>query len=123
MNETYFKSEYTKLVNIVKEANPETKIILQSIFPVAKSYVNKISINNKKIADANTWIVAIAKETGVKYANTASVLIGSNGYLPEEYQNGDGLHLNEISFAIELDYLRTHAYPEETAAAAKETEP
>lgn len=124
MNETYFKSEYSKLISIIKKANPDTKIILQSIFPVAKSYVNKKSINNNKIADANTWIVAIAKEAGVKYANTALVLIGSNGYLPEEYQNGDGLHLNETSFAIELKYLRTHVYPEAAeVTTAKETEP
>lgn len=114
MDETYFKSEYTKLILLIQEANPDTKIILQSIFPVAKSYVNKKSINNEKIAAANIWIAAIANETGVKYANTASALIGSDGYLPEEYQNGDGLHLNEISFAVELNYLRTHTYPEDS---------
>ncbi|MHB1152280.1 MAG: SGNH/GDSL hydrolase family protein [Eubacteriales bacterium] len=114
MDETYFKSEYTKLILLIQEASPDTKIILQSIFPVAKSYVNKKSINNEKIVNANIWIASIANETGVKYANTASVLIGSDGYLPEEYQNGDGLHLNEISFAIELNYLRTHAYPEDS---------
>ncbi len=114
MDETYFKSEYTKLILLIQEASPNTKIILQSIFPVAKSYVNKKSINNEKIVTANIWIASIANETGVKYANTASVLIGSDGYLPEEYQNGDGMHLNEISFAIELNYLRTHAYPEDS---------
>lgn len=114
MDETYFKSEYSKLILLIQEASPDTKIILQSIFPVAKSYVNKKSINNEKIAAANIWISAIANETGVKYANTATALIGSDGYLPEEYQNGDGLHLNEISFAVELNYLRTHAYPEDS---------
>ncbi len=113
MDETYFKSEYIKLVQLIQKASPYTKIILQSIFPVAKSYVNKKSINNEKITASNLWIAEVANKTGVKYANTASVLMDKNGYLPEEYQNGDGLHLNEISFAIELEYLRTHAYPEE----------
>lgn len=113
MDETYFKSEYTKLILLIREASPDTKIILQSIFPVARSYVNKKSINNEKIAEANGWIAYVANETGVKYANTASVLVGPDGYLPEEYQNGDGLHLNKISFSIELNYLRTHAYPED----------
>ncbi len=113
MDEAYFKSEYTKLILLIREASPDTKIILQSIFPVARSYINKKSINNEKIAEANGWIAAIADETGVKYANTASVLAGPDGYLPEEYQNGDGLHLNKLSFAVELNYLRTHAYPDD----------
>lgn len=126
MDESYFKSEYTKLILLIQEASPDTKIILQSIFPLAQSYVNKKSINNEKIVAANVWIADIAKNTGVKYANTASVLIGSDGYLPEEYHNGDGLHLNEISFGIELEYLRTHAYPpeaEETSQTNEEADP
>jgi len=112
MKESYFKSEYGKLVDIIKENSPDTKIILQSIFPVAASYANQISINNDKITAANKWIASVAEEKGVKYANTITALIGDDGYLPEALQNGDGLHLNSTGFDIELNYLRTHLYPE-----------
>ena len=33
MEEDYFKSEYKMLVEDIKEISPDTKIILQSIFP------------------------------------------------------------------------------------------
>ena len=113
MKEDYFKSSYTALINEIRQASPDSKIILQSIFPVAASYASKKSINNTKIAAANEWIASIAEELGLKFANTASVLIGSTGYLPEEYQNGDGLHLNGVALDLELQYLRTHALPDD----------
>ncbi len=116
MKEDYFKSSYKALIEEILISSPDTKIILQSIFPIAASYSKKKSINNTKISKANEWIACIADELELKFANTASVLIGSDGYLPEEYQNGDGLHLNKISLSLELEYLRTHAltYEEET---------
>jgi len=110
MDEAYFKSEYTALVRGIQQASPNTKIILQSIFPVASDYQYISSINNVKIAAANQWVIEIAEETGTKYLATSSALIGSDGFLPGDYQNGDGLHLNPTSFSIVLNYIRTHGY-------------
>lgn len=108
MDEDYFKSEYTALVEGIQETSPDTRIILQSIFPVAENYEHLGSINNEKITQANQWVLAVAEETGVHYLDTQSVLKGEDGWLPNEYQNGDGLHLNETSFGLVLDYIRTH---------------
>lgn len=110
MDEDYFKSEYKKLVESVQTASPDTKIICQSIFPVARSYELLDSINNDKIDAANKWICEVAADCGVKYLNTNSVLRDSEGWLPEEYHNGDGMHLATNSFTIELNNLRTHAW-------------
>lgn len=110
MEEDYFKSEYTDLVTDIQSISPDTKIILQSIFPVASNYEYLSSINNEKIAAANGWILEVAENTSTGFLNTASVLVGADGWLPQEYQNGDGLHLNEIGFGIVLSYIRTHGY-------------
>ena len=110
MDEEYFKSEYKKLLLSIIEASPETKIICQSIFPVARTYKSLGSINNDKIRAANRWILETAAEVGVKFIDTYSVLCDSEGWLPEEYHNGDGMHLNSESFTLELNNLRTHAY-------------
>jgi len=110
MDEASFKREYTDLVETIKSVSPDTKIILQSIFPVAESYEYLNSINNVKILDANRWILDVAESTGVKYLNTISVLLGEDGWLPEGYHNGDGIHLNPDSFTLVLNYIRTHAY-------------
>lgn len=110
MDEDYFKSEYKKLVESVQTASPDTKIICQSIFPVARSYELLDSINNDKIDTANKWICEVAADCGVKYLDTNSVLRDSEGWLPEEYHNGDGMHLATNSFTLELNNLRTHAW-------------
>jgi lysophospholipase L1-like esterase len=110
MDEEYFKTEYTNLVNAVKEASPDTKIILNSIYPVAPSYEHLDSINNEKINAANEWIQQIAEDTGTRYLNSCTTLVGADGFLPETYHNGDGMHLNTDSFNLVIDYLRTHGY-------------
>ena len=110
MDEDYFKSEYTALVQGIQETSPDTKIILQSIFPVAENYEYLGDINNENITQANQWVLEVAEDTGVRYLDTQSVLKGADGWLPQAYQNGDGLHLNETSFALVLDYIRTHGY-------------
>ena len=74
-----------------------------------------------KIAAANRWIVEVADECGVKFLDTYSALVGADGWLPAEYQNGDGMHLNSTSFTIELNNLRTHAFIEDKPAESKGT--
>lgn len=110
MDEAYFKSEYSSLVADAQSICPNTKIILQSIFPVATNYEYLKSINNDNITAANGWIQSIAEAYNVRYLDTASVLRGDDGWLRQEYQNGDGLHLNETGFKQVLNYIRTHGY-------------
>lgn len=111
MDETYFKSEYTALIESVQKASPDTKIICNSIYPVESSYEAKGNgITNAKIDQANLWIKDVAEQSGVHFCNTASVLKDSVGCLSSSLGNGDGLHLNPDGFSAVLNYLRTHAY-------------
>ena len=112
-SEESFKNYYTKLVVSVKEASPDTRIILQSVFPVSKSFEKENSgISADKIKSANVWISEIAKDCGVKFINTHSALQDSKGYLLSEYDSGDGLHLNIKGYAAVLNYIRTHGWQE-----------
>lgn len=108
MDENWFKTDYQNIINIILQNSPNTKLILQSIYPVARSYAQQGSINNTKIQQANKWIVQIAKANNLPYLNTYSVLVGEDGYLPESYQNGDGMHFNEVGFAKIMDYVKSH---------------
>lgn len=110
MDEDYFTSEYTSLVESVQEASPDTKIILNSIYPIASNYDQQTSINLDNISAANGWIRSIAQATGVKFTDSAPTITGDDGYMKQEYSNGDGLHLNSAGFLQILNYLRTHAY-------------
>lgn len=110
MDEEYFITEYTKLVQTVQEASPNTKIILNSIYPVSASYPAENGITNEKIDAANTWVERIANSLGVKYLDSESVIKDSNGAMPDNYSNDKALHLNADGFDLVINYLRTHGY-------------
>lgn len=110
MEEEYFIKEYTSLVQTILEASPNTKIILNSIYPVTASYPASTGITNAKIDTANTWVERIANSTSVKFLDSESVLKDANGALPEDYTNDGVLHLDADSFNIVINYLRTHGY-------------
>ena len=111
LSEKEFKAEYSALVNNILAVSPNTKIILNSIYPVADSWKYQKDINNTKINAANGWIEAMAEELGLHFLNSHEVL-AVDGKLPESSHNGDGLHLTGESFGKVMEYIRTHALPE-----------
>ena len=110
MEETWFKEEYTALITRILETNPNTKIMLNSMYPVARNYTQLTQINNEKINTGNTWVYSIAEELGLRYLSTASILKDSDGWLPDSYQNSDGMHLTREANMEVLRYIRTHGY-------------
>ena len=109
MDEDNFVREYTDLVTRIREKSPDTKIILNSIYPVASNYDHLDQINNERICAANIWVEKIAEDTGTRYLNTYEAIVGSDGWLPQQYQT-DGMHLNPAGFNVILDYIKTHEY-------------
>lgn len=111
LSETQFKYCYKKLINAIRAASPETRIIVQSIYPVTAQYEG---FSNSDVDRANIWLLSLAEECGVKYADTASVLKDSHGSLKEEYNSDhmDGYHINKEAAELILLYIRTHGYKE-----------
>ncbi len=111
--EAQFKAYYGKLIDVIVQASPETKIILQSIFPVTASYDQKGGkLCNANIDIANTWVMQLAKDKGCKYLDTASILKNSGGTMIESYNAGDGIHMTADAYRAILQYIRTHGYTE-----------
>ena len=110
MDEAWFIRDYTGLVESVKTASPETKIILNSIYPVTASYPYQKDINNDKIRAANGWIEQVAEDTGVRFLYSHEAVVDENGNLPENSTNDNGLHLTGEAFTKVMRYIRTHEY-------------
>lgn len=108
LDEEGFTSEYVNMVNAIKEASPNTKIICNSIYPVSVKYPESNGITNPKIDAANMWVLNAARICGVHYLNSCSVIKDANGALPDNLQNGDNIHLNPDGYNTMISYLRTH---------------
>ena len=112
-NETQFKAYYGKLIDAIQDASPETKIILQSIFPVSEAYDQKGGkLCNANIDVANGWVMQLAAEQGCKYLDTATVLKNDKGTMIAAYDAGDGIHMTADGYKAILQYIRTHGYSE-----------
>lgn len=111
----YYKTCYKKLINAIREGSPNTKIILQSAFPVAEnmnmsSYSVSLFELNRYIDTINSWTEELAGEENCKYLATNEILKDENNNLKMEYQVGDGCHLTAEAYRQILSYIRTHPY-------------
>jgi hypothetical protein len=98
LNESEFKSCYASLIQAILAESPDTRIILQSIFPVTEDCVN---LDNAKIDTANGWVKDIAAENGCRYLDTQSVLKDGEGCLKKDYcSSADGIHLNKEAYEV-----------------------
>ena len=112
-NKNLYQNCYGSLIDAIQKASPDTKIILQSVYPVAanqKTFSADAVTLNGYIDILNGYVKELAAAKEVRYLDTNSALKGPDGLLPEAYQNGDGIHLTAEGYRVILDYIRTHGY-------------
>ena len=100
---------YAALISAIQDKSPETKIILSAITPLAASYEFE-DLTTEMIEEINSWIAAAAESAGVRYLDAYTGLLNPQGYLSEEYHDGDAMHLNAAGMEAWLEYVRTHAW-------------
>ena len=113
-NKSTYVNNYNKLINAITQASPNTKIILQSVYPVSAA-CDDFSVDGTTVSSytetLNEWIREIAaSHENVRFVDTASVLKASDGTLLSAYDVGDGVHLSTDAYTQILLYLRTHAW-------------
>ena len=100
-----FRLYYEKLLTSIKEASPETTLLLQSIFPVGRSCR---VLTNDMIDRANAVIRQIAKEQGLLFIDQKPTLADGEGFLKPEYcYSEDGIHLTKSAYDAILMHLST----------------
>ena len=104
-----FTASYTKLINDVRSASPQTQVICCSIPPLAAGYKGEDKLTNDKVSKANGWLQQVCIDTGAYYADTASAVTGAGAVLDPAYAQSDGKTLNADGAAQIIDYLRNHA--------------
>lgn len=107
VGEVRFKKIYSELISGVLSASPGTRVFVQSILPLSdKSAKYYKKLTKKAVATANRWIADVCREYGVPFIDTHSVIADENGYLPQEYQNDEYLHLTSAAYKAVLDNIR-----------------
>ena len=103
-----FINGYVGLVNSIREASPNTILICCSIASISSNYQGSDGLTPELVAKANVWIRQVCIQTGAWYADIASLLNDSNGYLSDSYLMPDGRSIAAAGIAIVVDYFRFH---------------
>lgn len=115
MDVNYFISQYKNLLLQIKEASPETLIIVQSIFPVTSSLdISGKALNNDKINKFNFNLLKLCSELEIPFLNTSEALKDENGQGKAEYfrtsGNENGVHLTVKGNQVAMEYFKNHVY-------------
>ena len=104
-----FIAGYVELINSIRDASPNTAVICCSIASVSTNYQAADGLTPEHIARANAWIRQVCIQTGAWYADLASLLNDSSGYLSDAYLMPDGRSISAAGIAIIVDYFRFHS--------------
>ncbi len=105
--EEVFRERYAKVVDHVKGAMPDAKIVVQSIIPVTDTKSASDDVyNNTRIKVFNSLIRDMCEEKGVTYFDLVPILGDESGALPEDAAF-DGIHLQKPYCQKWLDSLRS----------------
>lgn len=100
-----------KIVKEIKKNRPNTKIYVESIFPVNRElkYHAAEERYNGEILKINKGIKDYCKENNITYINMYDELIDSKGNLKKEY-TVDGLHLSKTGYIKYTSKLLQYIY-------------
>ena len=109
VDEESFIEGYVSLIRSIREASPQTVIIVCSISSVTTGYSGVDGSNANVIRTVNGWIQTVCMRTGAYYCDSASALNDRAGWLDSDYAAVNGKALNTAGLQKFLEYLRHHA--------------
>lgn len=105
-------NHHREIVQTLKQAHPQAKIVVQSILPHSGGRATLIKrsklleLSNERIHALNQRIAAIAQEADVDYLDLQPLFVDPEGYLRPELTT-DGLHLSREGYLVWRSAIET----------------
>ena len=102
---------YKKILSMISDKSPRTKLFLQSTLPVTEAYSRREERTlevNKKVSELNSLLKKFCTEKKINFLDLTKVLSAGND-LREEL-TVDGLHLNYTGYRIWATFLNSYLY-------------
>lgn len=97
-----------KIIEMTQEKSPNTKIYVESIYPVNLNKRPKDkNRNNNTNQRINARVRTYCEENNITYLDVYSLLIDDEGNLKDEYTE-DGLHLTDDAYVLITNYLKPY---------------
>ena len=102
-----FMTPMRKILDLVRELQPDATIYIISLTPVGRATPNLILYNRENTIFYSQMLKDLSREYGTEYLDVFRLLCDSEGYFKEGY-SGDGIHLQAKYYPLFADFLRTH---------------
>ena len=99
---------YQKLIDEIRQLQPEACIILQSVLALGEGYSTKSWFSRESIQDINNRIRTLAEANGLHFSDVNQIMTNEEGYLIEEF-TFDGCHLYPASYEKWAQWLLEEA--------------
>ena len=96
-------SSYKRIINILSASFSNSKLVIQSILPVALPWVD-----NSVIRALNNSLMETAKDFKSDYLDLHSLFVGPDSEPKKEYLLNDGVHLSEKGYAAWSDVIENY---------------
>jgi lysophospholipase L1-like esterase len=108
-----FRADYGKVIDAIKDAQPNAAIYVQAMLPVTEGARNSSGANfsNEHIRERNDTLVSLCKERGCFYIDMFGAFADENGALAEAGAS-DGVHLKPSQYAAWGEFLKSHTLEE-----------
>lgn len=106
MGNTYMTQKMHELVDLLREASPDSYIYILSIPPVTKEHENEGQETMAMITGYNKLLKDLADEIGVVYLNLCAELENSAGYFSDVYAEADGMHFLSAAYKKMLSFIQ-----------------
>lgn len=99
--EERFKNSYQKLIEVIRDVNPDARIICCSVPPVATRTQYAREYNNENVQLYNKYIQEICAATDTEYLDNAEFF----GDVLKDDWTGDGLHFTGVIYKKWYEFL------------------
>lgn len=102
----YMAEEMSKLVDELRNASPDSEIVILSIPPVTAAHESENPEKIPLIADYNSKLQKTAESKECKYIDIFTMLQDADGYLSADYAEADGLHFLGKAYGVVLSRIQ-----------------
>jgi|GEM_PF-988869 len=103
-----FKEPMRKILDIVKETQPDAALYILSVAPVGRFTPMNIIYNPDNVTLYSQALKDLAREYDAEYLDLFRLMSDSEGYLLSTFDAGDGIHFIGSQYAVIEDFLKCH---------------
>ncbi|MBR6115296.1 MAG: S-layer homology domain-containing protein [Oscillospiraceae bacterium] len=105
-----FREPMRQLMSIVRETQPDATVYIVSLAPVGRETKNNFWFNPDNVILYSQVLKDISREFDAEYIDVFRFMCDEQGYMLDEFNAGDGIHLKGTMYSVLADYLKTHTY-------------